>query len=291
MRSGNRLLTFYNFLAIGDLSHMANLDMAITEPHIHIAHLQFYALNEFDRSMAQLRRCLHYDPESKPCKKPFRKLKQYNKAINKAKEMKSKKQFLGSARFLIGTKEEPGALEEIREDILTLREEGLLNDNSPNELLAHLLEFVCEAYSDGKAEKKARPYCEEALKLNPNSVPAIISNAKRLIDEELYEEAIRELQKAKETSEGDGRINELLQQAHVLLKQSKSKDYYKVLGVERDASPRQIKSQYNKMVRQYHPDKLKLSGLTKEQAEKKMEGINEAYEVLRDDELRARFDR
>ncbi|EPS35871.1 hypothetical protein H072_10679 [Dactylellina haptotyla CBS 200.50] len=276
--------------AIGDLNHISTLSTALAEPHIHIANLHFYSLNDFDRAMAQVRRCLHYDPESKPCKKPFRRLKAYNKTIKKALDMKGNRQFLGAAKVLVGTAEEPGVIPQIKDDIQALREEGLFNDNTPSELVSFLVETVCETYTDGNSEKRGRPYCEEALKLNPHSIPAIISKAKRLMEEELFEEAIRELSQAKEIDGQNQKVHEYLQKAHVLLKRSKSKDYYKVLGVDREATPRQIKLQYNKMVRQYHPDKLKLSGLTKEQAERKMEAINEAYEILRDEELRARFD-
>lgn len=58
-----------------------------------------------------------------------------------------------------------------------------------------------------------------------------------------------------------------------------------------DADERQIKSAYRKASKQYHPDKAHKQGITKEEAEKKMQAINEAYEVLSDPELRARFDR
>ena len=45
------------------------------------------------------------------------------------------------------------------------------------------------------------------------------------------------------------------------------------------------------MTKEHHPDKQIAKGIPKEQAEKKMAEINEAYEVLSDPELRARFDR
>ena len=45
------------------------------------------------------------------------------------------------------------------------------------------------------------------------------------------------------------------------------------------------------MTKKYHPDKAGALGVTEEQAAKKMADINEAYEVLSDPELRARFDR
>lgn len=82
-----------------------------------------------------------------------------------------------------------------------------------------------------------------------------------------------------------------MQKAQVALKRSKTKDYYKVLGVAHDADERQIKAAYRKLSKLHHPDKAAKQGLTKEEAEKKMAAINEAYEVLSNPELRARFDR
>ncbi len=76
-----------------------------------------------------------------------------------------------------------------------------------------------------------------------------------------------------------------------MLKRSKTKDYYKVLSVPADADDRTIKKAYRAMTRKYHPDKAASLGVSEEQAAKKMADINEAYEILSDPELRARFDR
>jgi len=61
------------------------------------------------------------------------------------------------------------------------------------------------------------------------------------------------------------------------------KDYYKILGVPRDASPEEIKKAYYKLAHKYHPDK----GGDKE----KMKEINQAYEVLSNKEKREQYDR
>lgn len=110
------------------------------------------------------------------------------------------------------------------------------------------------------------------------------------LDEESFEDAIRTLNKAKEHHPGSNEVQSLLQKAHTLLKRSKSKDYYKVLGVSRDADERTIKRAYRQLTKEHHPDKAKSKGVTKEEAEKKMAAINEAYEVLSNPELKARFD-
>lgn len=66
----------------------------------------------------------------------------------------------------------------------------------------------------------------------------------------------------------------------------KYKDYYSVLGVEKSASQGDIKKAYRKLAKKYHPDMNK----DNKQAEEKFKEINEAFEVLGDDEKRKKYD-
>jgi curved DNA-binding protein len=64
------------------------------------------------------------------------------------------------------------------------------------------------------------------------------------------------------------------------------KDYYKTLGVERNATPEEIKKAFRKLALKYHPDRNKGN----KEAEEKFKDINEANEVLSDAQKRARYD-
>jgi len=64
-------------------------------------------------------------------------------------------------------------------------------------------------------------------------------------------------------------------------------DFYSILGVGRDADGGDIKKAYRNLAMKYHPDR----NPGNEEAERKFKEVNEAYEVLKDDEKRAAFDR
>lgn len=66
-----------------------------------------------------------------------------------------------------------------------------------------------------------------------------------------------------------------------------SKDFYKVLGVEKSASQDELKKAYRKLALQYHPDQNK----DNPKAEEKFKELNEAYDVLKDEQKRAAYDR
>ncbi len=63
------------------------------------------------------------------------------------------------------------------------------------------------------------------------------------------------------------------------------KDYYKVLGVAKTATPEEIKKAYRKLALKYHPDKTKGD----KAAEEKFKDVNEANEVLSDPQKRKKY--
>jgi molecular chaperone DnaJ len=68
---------------------------------------------------------------------------------------------------------------------------------------------------------------------------------------------------------------------------AKKDDYYKTLGVEKNASADELKKAYRGLAMKYHPDKNPDDKV----AEQKFKEINEAYDVLKDEQKRAAYDR
>ena len=67
------------------------------------------------------------------------------------------------------------------------------------------------------------------------------------------------------------------------------RDYYEILGVDRNANDDELKKAYRRLARQYHPD-LQSTEQQKRVAEEKFKEVNEAYEALSDPEKRRRYD-
>ena len=65
----------------------------------------------------------------------------------------------------------------------------------------------------------------------------------------------------------------------------KYKDYYEILGINRNATEKEIKAAYRKLAKKYHPDVNKAKD-----ASEKFKDVNEAYEVLSDPQKRQRYD-
>ena len=101
-----------------------------------------------------------------------------------------------------------------------------------------------------------------------------------------WDEAVREYKSIAESNPGEPGIAKEVRNAELELKKSKRKDYYKILGVEKDAGENEIKKAYRKLAIVHHPDK----NPDDEEAADRFKDIGEAYETLSDSQKRARYD-
>lgn len=275
---------------IADLHHCLQINTGNPEPSLQISAMTFYSLAETDKGTAAISKCLHNDPDNKACAKLRKSEKYIERTLKKFNAFFEKRQFASAVKLLIPHSDDPGLLQEVKDDTAQWRAAGYIHTTAPDGLYGHLVERTCEAYTEMNNAKKAQTYCEEALTYNPTCLPALLNKAQRQLDADDFEPAIATLNEAKEVHGNSQKLQEQLQKAQTLLKRSKQKDYYKVLGVSRDADERDIKRAFRKLTVQNHPDKAHIHGTTEEEAQKKMSAINEAYEVLSDPELRQRFD-
>ncbi|CAO3633538.1 unnamed protein product [Cunninghamella echinulata] len=277
-------------LAVGDLSRAAHITPSDNELLLQLAKINFFLLNEPEGATANLKQCLHYDPEQKQCKALFRQFKKINKALKLVVENYDKKKYSTSSNQLIGTATRQGLLEQIKEQFEQAKKElELINVNYPipQRLLIQCYELACKLQTQLKKEDdQVIEWCTTTLDLQDDNVEALKNRGKAYLNQNEFEKAVRDLEKAQELTQGqDHSILQDLQSAQRLLKQSKKRDYYKILGVSRDADARQIKKAYRQLAMENHPDRN-----TGEEAQKKMAEINQAYEVLSDDDKRQQYD-
>ena len=137
-----------------------------------------------------------------------------------------------------------------------------------------------------KDYKSAISDCDRALALDSSYTKARKTRAKALGESGSWEDAVREYKSIYESNPQEPGIQKEIHNAELELKKSKRKDYYKLLGVEKDATDNEIKKAYRKLAIVHHPDK----NPGDEAAAEKFKEISEANECLTDPQKRARYD-
>jgi DnaJ family protein C protein 3 len=108
----------------------------------------FYSVGDTDKGIEQMRKCLRSDPDSKACSKLFRREKQIDKTLKQVSKLIEKRQFNSAVKLLVPTGEDPGLLQEVKDEVNEGRAAGHIHKNAPNDLYASLVEMACECYSE-----------------------------------------------------------------------------------------------------------------------------------------------
>jgi DnaJ family protein C protein 7 len=130
-----------------------------------------------------------------------------------------------------------------------------------------------------------------ALKLDDNYWKALLQRAKCYMELSDFEKAVSDYEKVvKMDSSRESR--RLLEDAKLALKKSKHKDYYKIFGVDKNATIDEIKKAYKRKALSHHPDRhVNASDNERREHERKFQEVAEAYGILSDREKRACYDR
>ncbi|XP_069496796.1 dnaJ homolog subfamily C member 3 isoform X2 [Ambystoma mexicanum] len=253
--------------AINDLKVASKLKNDNTEAFYKVSTI-YYQLGDHEMSLSEIRECLKLDPDHKACFSHYKQVKKLNKQIQSAEQFIQEGSYADAInKYESITKTEP-------------------NVSYYSELVK---ERVCHCLSKSQQAAEAIKVCTEFLQLQPTHVRALTARAEAYLLEEQYEDAIRDYETAQQNSENDQQIREGLDRAQRLLKQSKKKDYYKILGVKRNAKKQEIIKAYRKLAQQWHPDNFQ-DEQKKKKAEERFIDIASAKEVLTDPEMRRRFD-
>ncbi|KAK0448228.1 hypothetical protein EV421DRAFT_1786383 [Armillaria borealis] len=285
--------------AVGDLTRLTHLLPPSTSLQTRIFRLDYFFLPSSPAGINALKQCLHYDPDSKTCLSLHRIAKGLDKGIAKLDELLSNEDWRGIITLLTGSGKTNDLMKRFDDamNVNTAREQLLPSPSSSKDMpiplpnptkfsprRQTLVRSLCKAYVKSNS-RKADQWCEQLLTMDgcSDDVDGLLGRGEALLRSEEWEDAVRAFERAFEASgRSDRDIHSRLQKAQRLLKQSKQKDYYKVLDVDRSADQKTIKKAFRKAALKAHPDK---GG-----SEAKMASVNEAYEVLSDPELRARFD-
>eukprot|EP00548_Thalassiothrix_antarctica_P006904 CAMPEP_0194146962 /NCGR_PEP_ID=MMETSP0152-20130528/22436_1 /TAXON_ID=1049557 /ORGANISM="Thalassiothrix antarctica, Strain L6-D1" /LENGTH=475 /DNA_ID=CAMNT_0038847621 /DNA_START=86 /DNA_END=1513 /DNA_ORIENTATION=- len=253
--------------AIGDLGRVIKAHSNHIEAY-ELRGQSYFRLGDHDTAINHFREGLKLDPEHKGCKACHK----FVKGIEKKKKR-------GDASF------EEGEYQQAIDHWWM----AINYDTTHLAFFRPTLLRIVKAHTKLGQHEKA---IEEANKHidNLESVEGLQALGAAQQGAEKFQEAVNSYRRAVEISpDGEKReAQQKLQQAEVALKQSKEKNYYKILGVARDASQKEIKKAYRSLALKWHPDK---NTDNIEEAEKKFQDIGEAYEILSDKESRGKYDR
>lgn len=131
---------------LGDLQHVLHLRPGDIAPHLTISATTFYGLGDLENGMAQTKKCLHSDPDSKPCKTLLKQQKAIDKAIGKISKAFKKNQPMTGVKMLIDSADGNGLITSIKAQDEELRLKGFIPPQAPSSLYVRVIDMACEGY-------------------------------------------------------------------------------------------------------------------------------------------------
>lgn len=200
--------------------------------------MAYFWLNDHDTAVKHFREGLKLDPEHKGCKEGHKLVKKIDKKKKRGDEAYDRKKFMEAVKYY------GEAIEVEPQHYIFAR--------------ATMLKIV-QCYSkDGQHDEAVN--AAEHLVEEESTLEAYWALGDAYTEAEKFEDALRIFRQAlDEAPEGEGeqtqQAKRKVKEAEVALKQSKEKNYYKILGLPRTATSKEIKKAYRELAMKWHPDK------------------------------------
>ncbi|KAJ2765940.1 hypothetical protein IWQ57_004578 [Coemansia nantahalensis] len=275
--------------ASADLGRLVRIHPGDLETHNMLADLHFLALDERERGLEHVRACLKSDPDNKQCKATHGRLRGLGRKLDKLAEDRAKSKWNTCNRAVAPLGGKGGLLASVDSMYAEFAAGAGAPATAPSRLATHLAGIACEGYSHTKRWDSVLAHCGRVLDADPDDADALGFLFDAQLESDQLDQAQVTLGRIEKGADGRQRAQERRMQLERKKRVAARKDYYKILDVARDAAPAEIKRAYRKMAHQWHPDRYR-GDLPKEQVESRMAEINQAYELLMDEEARTRYD-
>lgn len=235
--------------------------------------LVLFLCGRLPQALQHVQSALRYDPGHEPAQRLRKRVKDVERLKEEGnREFKLGKLHEALSRYTdalerVGENEDEGKGGQLRATLLSNRATTLVK---------------LSRYDDALVDTEA------SLLLQPGSFKALRTRARIQLHNEQYDDAIADFRSALEQAEFEGADADVralrgeLKRGEAALRRSKTKDYYKILGVPRDCNEADIKKAYRRESLKHHPDK---GG-----DEEKFKLVVEAHAVISDPRRRERYD-
>jgi DnaJ family protein C protein 3 len=202
-------------------SRLTQITAPSTDAYMNIFRISYFYMGSTasNTAMANLKQCLHYDPDSKPCLSAHRLVKSFDKLFKKLDDLMAAEDWRGIVNFILGSAPKDASLSVPGNGFLSTFEAALEPDAAPitsvaipppkkaSPRRAAILRALCRAQVQLRQARTGEQWCDELLRMagNEKDIDALLGKGEALLAREEWEEAVRTFERAWEASGGGNR--------------------------------------------------------------------------------------
>jgi DnaJ family protein C protein 3 len=188
----------------GDLSRLSILNPSNLIIPIQLSQIAYFLIGS-ENALNHIKQCLHYDPDSKPCKKVHKVLRGLQKDTTKVRGLVEKSQWRQAIKIMDGPEGLLAKFESAFDDAMS--SDGHLSERIPSgskplsQSRLDLYSLACKAAVGGNDfGKRTAKWADIVLTMDPENADALIALGERQLKDESWDEAVRTLSRAFEAT-------------------------------------------------------------------------------------------